>query len=397
MTSKYENRFLNFHILTSYSPSCLNRDDMNMQKSALFGGVRRVRVSSQCLKRSIRQSELYRKFFGKPSLRTASPQMLLEHLQTDENFSSIPSEILECVIEVGMKEKTITPWISDEISELAKIVDILLKNHGKTYVDLPSLIKSESKNDEEGTGKSKKKGSGDSKFMKELRDKYSECEKEFAKAGISCVDIALSGRMCASGELSNVEAALSVAHAISTHAMDAEIDWFTAMDDLKTLSEETGAGYLNTQEFSSAVFYLYSSIDIELLAKNIGGDEKDALSVASKYLELMATVSPTAKQTSFASYTPAHCILTLRSPLPISLANAFEKPVKLGGKGIGFITPSMEAMKDYWVKVHSRYEIPETGAFFCIDDFNLDNTNLTLCSKLSDMKKWIEEGSENNA
>ena len=393
MTKKIENKFLNFHILTSYSPSCLNRDDMNMQKSALFGGVRRVRVSSQCLKRSIRHSEQYKEFFGKPSTRTASPEKLLEHLKKDERFISVPREVQECVISIGMKEKTVTPWISDEILKLADIVTDLLEIHKKKATDIPSLMKSVSKNGEDGEEKdSLKKGGSESSFIKELRKRYDEYEKELLKAGISCIDIALSGRMCASGELSDVEAALSVAHAISTHAMEAEIDWFTAMDDLRLQFDETGAGHLNTQEFSSAVFYLYSSINLELLANNIGGGEKDALSVASKYLELMSTISPTAKQKSFASHSPAHCILTLRSPMPLSLANAFESPVKPDRKGSGFITPSVEAMKNYWERVHSKYGIKETGAFFCIDDDSILN-NTVYCATLKEMEQWIEEGS----
>ena len=62
--------FLNIHILISHSPSCLNRDDMNMQKSAIFGGKRRVRISSQSLKRAIRTSDYYRMYIGEPSIRT---------------------------------------------------------------------------------------------------------------------------------------------------------------------------------------------------------------------------------------------------------------------------------------------------------------------------------------
>ena len=62
--------FINFHLLISHSPSCLNRDDMNMQKSAVFGGKRRVRISSQSLKRTMRHGEYYREHLGQPSLRT---------------------------------------------------------------------------------------------------------------------------------------------------------------------------------------------------------------------------------------------------------------------------------------------------------------------------------------
>ena len=65
-----DKNFINFHVLISHSPSCLNRDDMNMQKSAVFGGKRRVRISSQSLKRTMRTSKYYQEHLGEPSTRT---------------------------------------------------------------------------------------------------------------------------------------------------------------------------------------------------------------------------------------------------------------------------------------------------------------------------------------
>lgn len=70
----------------------------------------------------------------------------------------------------------------------------------------------------------------------------------------NAVDVALSGRMATSGlmsEVGNVDGAMSLAHAITTHAVEADIDWFTAVDDLK---ETTGAAHLGTQEFSPGCF-----------------------------------------------------------------------------------------------------------------------------------------------
>jgi len=51
--------FLQLHLLTSYPPACLNRDDLNRPKTALMGGVTRLRVSSQSLKRGWRTSEQF--------------------------------------------------------------------------------------------------------------------------------------------------------------------------------------------------------------------------------------------------------------------------------------------------------------------------------------------------
>ena len=39
-------QFIQLHLLTSYAPSNLNRDDMGQPKTAKLGGVTRLRISS---------------------------------------------------------------------------------------------------------------------------------------------------------------------------------------------------------------------------------------------------------------------------------------------------------------------------------------------------------------
>ena len=48
---------IEIHIIQNHAPSNLNRDDTGSPKSCTFGGIRRARISSQCIKRSIRQSD----------------------------------------------------------------------------------------------------------------------------------------------------------------------------------------------------------------------------------------------------------------------------------------------------------------------------------------------------
>ena len=45
---------IELHMLQNFAPSCLNRDDTNSPKECEFGGYRRARISSQCIKRAIR-------------------------------------------------------------------------------------------------------------------------------------------------------------------------------------------------------------------------------------------------------------------------------------------------------------------------------------------------------
>ena len=344
-------KFVNIHELISHNPSCLNRDDMNMQKSAVFGGVRRARISSQCLKRAFRFSPTYKELLGDKSLRTLSTERLVEYMK--EAMPDVDKDIIVKAVEIGMPGNTIvTPWLKEEIQPL---VDAILANavNGK-----------------------------DDKKIKLAMTK-------FIRSGISSVDVALSGRMCASGVLENVEAAMSMSHAITTHAMEAEIDWFTAMDDLKVEADDAGAGHLNTQEFGAGVFYQYASVNTDQLAKNLGSDRKNALDVISKYLRVMATTTPTGKQHSFASHSLAHCIMISVSAIPLSLANAFENPVKKGREG--YVLSSVNAMFDYWEKVNRAYEIDEDVAIFSVDNSNIKKTNdnVKVLETIKGLQEWI--------
>lgn len=352
-------KFVNVHELISHNPSCLNRDDMNMQKSAVFGGVRRARISSQCLKRAFRFSSLYKELFGDKSLRTLSTERLTEYMK--EVMPDVDEQTIRAAVEEGMPGGTVvTPWLKEEIQPLLSAV-------------LANTVK-----DKEG--------------IKIDDKKVKIAMTEFIKSGISSIDVALSGRMCASGVLENVEAAMSMSHAITTHAMEAEIDWFTAMDDLKEEADDAGAGHLNTQEFGAGVFYQYASVDIDLLAKNMGSDRKNALEVIGKYLRIMATTTPGGKQHSFASHSLAHCLMVSVSDMPLSLANAFENPVKKGREG--YALPSVKAMLDYWGRVKKAYEVDEDVAIFTIDDSVIKNMNgnVKAFETIANLQEWIAKG-----
>jgi len=58
-------RFIQLHLLTAYPPANLNRDDMGSPKTAKMGGYDRLRVSSQCLKRTWRTSEIFESAISK--------------------------------------------------------------------------------------------------------------------------------------------------------------------------------------------------------------------------------------------------------------------------------------------------------------------------------------------
>ena len=414
-----EKNYLNLHVVISHSPSCLNRDDMNMQKSAMFGGVRRVRISSQSLKRAMRISDYFKDSLGAPSVRSRNLELLkqkfVDELKNDfdeaivretidrfamtsvaaqENDTEEATENDEddVVEETGQASKKIAcaPWVVDEIRALCGIL-VGIK------LSADELKKAE---DTFTKQKGKKK-----KALKEIKDdmlnkKIDKAVKEKAEAVkyacASARDIALYGRMATSGLMTTIDGAVSVAHSITTHAVDADIDWFTAVDDLVPL----GSAHLDTQEFSSGVFYRYASVNLKQLQVNLGllsdikaqetvEGRKKALEISAHLLHLLATVVPSAKQRSFAAFNPADLVMASFSDIPISAANAFETPVGLERSG-GYLQPSIRAFDDYISRVYSGYGLDDKKAVFSLWNTTLEQKKNTL----DNLKEWVRNNGE---
>ena len=359
-----EYNFLNIHVLISHSPACLNRDDANMQKSAVFGGVRRVRISSQCLKRAMRKSTYYAEHLGKPSDRTRSlPQIIEKYSQALS--AEFPHELVERTIQWMAREEddepdkklAVAPW---SVAEVGKVCAIA-QEAGTDQKTLKKLFK-------EGAKGSK------AAVIRQVR-----------QALTSAVDIAFSGRMVTSGLTLPVDGAVSVAHPITTHAVDADIDWFTAVDDLVLDEGDAGAGHLNTQEFGAGVFYRYASVNLRQLQTNMGDVTRDqALIMAAHLVHMMATVVPEAKQHSFAAYNPADLVLVSFGHQPISAANAFEKPVTRDRQG-GFLAPSIAAFEEYVNRVYAGYGLTDKQAVFSLWETKL----ASRCKTLKELKQWV--------
>lgn len=368
-----DKNFFNIHLLISHNPSCLNRDDMNMQKSALFGGTRRVRISSQCLKRALRKSKYYLNNIGEPSIRTRDLNKLKDIYAKELEHSYPPdfvADVIDRVAGAGVhkkkdkdKEETggkddkskqaVAPWSVAEVEKICQIVQ-----------------------------QAQAEGVDEKKLQKIMES------QPLLSALTKSLDIALSGRMATSGLMQSVDGSMALSHAITTHAVDADIDWFTAVDDLIENEGETGAGHLNTQEFSAGVFYRYASLNLNQLATNMGeAGRTDTLAVAAHLVHLLSTVVPSAKQNSFAAFNPADLVMASFSDMPLSAANAFEQPVEKDGKG-GFLKPSIQAFENYMGRVYTGFGLDDRKAVFSLWDTELEPQKKTL----EDLKAWVRTG-----
>lgn len=404
--------FINFHVLISHSPSCLNRDDMNMQKSAIFGGKRRVRVSSQSLKRTMRTSDYYKCVFPEKSIRTRQLDLLneelvetlgqdpdfdLEEVWVAKGIEAFTSKVMDSKDgdgETEAEENTevnkkiaVAPWSISEFKILCRTVKDVYEDE-LTEKESDSLAKAIEKEQNRKATKNKPKLSDsdvrDAFLMKKVKKQLEENSDALLRACGRTIDIALSGRMATSGLMTNITGSLAVAHAITTHAVDADIDWFTAVDDL----QELGSGHLDTQEFSSGVFYRYASLNIAQLQKNLGDAPREkALDIAAHVLHMLATGVPSAKQQSYAAHNPADQALVSFSDQPISLANAFEAPVKPDRNG-GYRMPSAKELNDYWNKTHRGYGLDERCAEFSLEDIELPE-GITSKESLPELEEWV--------
>ncbi len=287
---------IEFHIVQNHSPSNLNRDDLGAPKTCYFGGVLRSRISSQCLKRSIRTSDQFKLLCG--GIRTRQLAALIAaELEGKADVKKRAAKVLE---KCGIAPK------DDDRS------DMLVYTTKEAIEQIAQLLQ-------------KKDGDSD-----ELAQ---ECGRLISTL-TSVPDMALSGRMLETGKLADttVEAALQAAHAISTHEARPEVDYYVAADDIP--GADAGAGYVDEAMFASACFYKYFSIHWETLLANLKGNGELAAHTVGAFLRAAALANPTGKQNSFAAHNPPDGIVVEIKKVggsPVSYANAFADPVPAKG------------------------------------------------------------------
>ena len=317
-------RFIQLHLLTSYPPSNLNRDDTGRPKTALVGDANRLRISSQSLKRAWRTSEVFEAAVGN-NLGTRTKQM--------------GKQVYEKLCAGGLPEKVARDWAKEIAKQFGKLKsDKKVENN--TDLEIEQLAHF-SPDEQEAIAALiatliERKGS--------LTEDETKTALQLLSYPRRAVDIAMFGRMLADNPQFNMEAAVQVAHAITVHRAAVEDDFFSAVDDLNQ-SSNTGAGHIGEHGYGAGLFYLYLCIDHALLKSNLGDDDGLTARALEGLVRAVTQVSPTGMQNSFASRSRASYVLAEKGDQqPRSLAQAFLKPIKPWGEE-GMLDMAVKALE----------------------------------------------------
>lgn len=369
-------RFVQIHMLTHYPPSNPNRDDLGRPKTAIVGGAQRQRISSQSLKHALRKSEV----FGKE---------LVDNLGTRTRM--LGTKIFDHLRSKGADEV--------KAEAIAKLINEVFKKPKKEKAEKKSKTKnSEDEGDEKNVADSDALNIAQVAFLSPneisralalaeelLQKKDLPKPKDILKGSVflgvdTVVDIAMFGRMLASSPEFNRDAAVQIAHALTTNKVDVEDDYYTAVDDLKTAETDAGAGFVGEAGYGSGVYYVYACINCDQLTKNLGGDKDLAKVGLGALMRALPITAPGGKMNSFANHAKSEFVLVERgNGQPLNLFSAFAKPVK----GEGLMEESINRLTTQREKFAKCY-----GASWSSDkSLNLNKDNSATLDELVEFAK----------
>jgi len=351
-----ENRFyLDVHAIQTLPPSNVNRDDTGSPKTAVYGGVRRARVSSQSWKRAMRQYFLDESAedLGIRSTNVikyvADRIIAIDSSITEEKAMELAEKIFH---DAGIKTK----------DQKTKALFFL----GRQQADL--------------LAEAAIKGETDKKLLKQIFNDN------------PAVDIALFGRMVADDPSLNEDASSQVAHAISTHEVQTEFDFYTAVDDLAP-EDNAGAGLLGTIEYNSSTLYRYANVAVHELTRQLG-NVKQAIDTSKLFIQAFANSMPTGKSNTFANQTLPHLLMiNIRQDRPVNLVTAYEKPVN---SRKGNVVPSINLLFQE-AKRTEKFVQPPIKTFYVVNEEEgivkpeWATEESTMADLLNDFEKTAED------
>ena len=306
------NTFIDIHAIQNIPPSNINRDDTGSPKTALYGGYRRARVSSQSWKKAMRDWMSLQNDDRLYGIRTRNIVDLIgNEIRSRERFSTLDDDQLvkfsrEIVTDLGFK-------FSKKHPEKTEYLIFASKRQISNVIDAVESLN-----------------------IDPMEPKITSKDKNIIRSKMSIgnsVDLSLFGRMIADDTDLRVDAAVQVAHAIGVDSVQSEFDYFTAVDDYNNDRNDddqssSGAGMIGTIEYDSSTLYRYANMSIRQLRKNLDGDEVYEKKAVANFITAFIESMPSGKQNGFAAQTmPSVIIVEIRDSRPMNYVSAFEKPV----------------------------------------------------------------------
>ena len=361
-------RFIQIHSLASYPAALINRDDSGMAKRLPFGGSTRTRISSQSLKRHWRYAgEASHEAAARVPFSLQSLGLPMgERTKEIVGGAILPAALaglppVHAAVQAVVADALLVALYGDKGKD-PKSRQALFFGHPELQY-LGTLAHELLALGAESLGPLAAGSEPDRARAKALADALKDRLKDVRKnllalAGGAGLESALFGRMVTSDPASNKDAPVHVAHAFTVHAMERDLDFATAVDDLRNRDPESDSGSAGMFdiELTSGLFYGYVNIDVALLVANLGGDAAMAGQVAGRLLQLIARVSPGAKKGSTAPFAHAEWLMVeLGDDQPRTLANAFRKAVPLRGEGNDVFANTMQALQTHLQQLDAAY------------------------------------------
>jgi CRISPR system Cascade subunit CasC len=368
--------FIELHLLQSFAPSNLNRDDTGSPKDAVFGGHRRARISSQAFKAAIRREPVFAE-------KTAVPVGLRTKRMAGEIAERLKSKGRDADEAAKVANKFAAAYAGKMDGKQQNKTSVLIYLSGTEFSWMVEQL-------DQHWNVALREATEEKPQEKAIDDLVKQLIKQTEKR-TSAPDIALFGRMLADKPETNIDAACQVAHALSTHAVRMEMDYYTAMDHLKP-DDTAGADMVGFTSFNSACYYRYLRIDWRQLVENLR-DFDLARRTVEGFLRSAMTAIPTGKQNAFSAQNPTNFAMAVvrQDGKSWNLVNAFETPVKANREPeTGYIAPSIQALDAYWHDLTSFYDDsrPDAVAVYVMDKHK-DALNYLAGYRREKFSDWV--------
>lgn len=353
------------HLLKTVAPSNLNRDELGRPKTTIFGGTQRLRISSQCLKRSVRTSETFQsRFEGLLLTQTRDLGVIAFNKYVGQyDQGTLVDAITTCniILEKGVKDKEVKDPASKDYQKALKkgrdaFKDIETSANTLQTGQIMKLhdfqVRGYDKAVEHLCLNGVPKTIDDTDIIARMIH-GSESDQH-------AVDIALFGRMMTSNKEQSFDAAVQFAHAIGVDELLVDSDYFTAVDDLS----DQGSGHIGNKEFGSSTMYMYVCIDYDLLVRNLKGDTELATRAINALLGVLSTVNPSGSQSGFASQTWADYMkVEISKGQPLQLTTAFEKPI-VPKRNASVMSCAIEALEETYTAYQQTFGVVSKSASY---------------------------------